>query len=209
MGSIDAMAVLHQLIENGVPRPNDDERTTADYRGYLTRMQVLDEEFRYGEIVNAQGDCQKPPHRVWPRMVLTLAAVQLLRELWGRQVKIIAAYRPGNVGASNSQHKTNRALDVDYYSDDPAELREWFLLATRFWCDHGPVLKMGFGLYTGGTRSLGGNRVHIDTGWVGRTWQGVYKQGFKKPWNVTGRAAQLSVKLAYDNGWDVPTREDI
>lgn len=212
MASIPALPVLEKFIEEGTPKPNADEIKLGrvGYRNYLTRVEVLDTEFRFDEIVDdKQGDKQMPRSGLWHRMALTLAAVQVLREAWGKPVTVIAAYRPGNVGAANSQHKGNAALDIDFYSKKKDELQAWFLLATKFWCHFGPKLKMGFGLYTGAPKSLGGNRVHVDTGWRGRTWQGVYDRGFMKPWIVANQPAQLSVKLAYDNKWDVPTREDI
>lgn len=201
----DALAIFEDFLVHGAPRPDSAE----SYDQYLMRIGVLDTEFRYKEIVDPrQGDKKLPPLKYWKRMAMTLAAVQVLRELWGRPLVIVAAYRPGDVGASNSQHKVNAALDVDYYDDDAAELRSWFAFATKFWCDYGPRCDMGFGLYTAGPKSLGGNRVHIDTKFYDRTWQGVSGGGFQKPWIVEGEHVTLSVKLGHDNGWDVPTKVD-
>jgi hypothetical protein len=197
------MTVFTDMLANGTPRPNSGE----SYREYLTRLAVLDNEFRFGEIVDrTEGDKKEPPLKLWHRMALTLAAVQDLRDSWGRAIHVIAAYRPGDVGAENSQHKHNAALDIDVYSGD---LREWYALAVAFWCEYGIVSKMGLGLYTGSRKSLAGNRVHIDTGYRCRTWQGVYRGGFQKPWMVAGKPAQLSIKIAHERGYDVPTRDDI
>lgn len=202
---MNALTIFDDYLSNGVPRPIEGER----YDQYLTRIYVLDAEFRYREIVDPrQGDKKLPPMKYWKRMGMTLAAVQVLRELWGRPLVVVAAYRPGDVGAAHSQHKVNAALDIDYYDDDPAELRAWYLCAVKFWCDYGPRCDMGLGLYTAGPKSLGGNRVHIDTKFYDRTWQGVAGGGFQKPWTIEGERVQLSVKLAYENGWDVPTKAD-
>lgn len=190
------------LLEHGIP----DTRPGETYQAYLVRLDLLGHGFSFGELYGGRLSIRKrmPPDRLWPRMALTLAVANDFRA-WCRfnracdGMRVNATYRPLG-GAGNSQHKHNSAIDLDRIGGDG---ESYFRHAVEFWCSWGRQTQMGLGLYTWGTKATGGIRVHIDTGWRCRSWQGV-GSGFKKPWFVKGRYYGLPVYLASQQGLELP-----
>lgn len=168
------------------------------YERYLEGFGLLGHGFVFRELVRAGSPRHVlPPPHLWHRMVPTLALAQQLRdrfvaELGGLVTGLViaAAYRPAG-GEADSQHKHNAALDLDLLPADLArdkpqgtqlhELRRpgphgqglayaFARLAAetwRAWED----LDTGLGTYAP-ARSLWSNRVHLDTGYRFRCWQG-------------------------------------
>jgi hypothetical protein len=131
---------------------------------------------------------QVPPFAMARRMIPTLELANELRlrmsyrcdrEGWGfHGLRVNAAFRPRG-GAPNSQHKHNRALDLDlmFRDWDPATVdrsteirRAWYEVAVGLWLELGREERIGLGLYCSRGRDYG-VRVHIDTGYGYRTWQ--------------------------------------
>lgn len=171
--------------------------------------------FTYAELVNpSKHNKQLPPEslqpNIGPALILanTLRARMLERFPTLAGIKLAAAYRPKG-GASKSQHKFNRALDLDLFPADYDKTGAWYEEAVRLWCETGGAegtFAMGLGLYCG-PRSTGGIRVHVDVGLRARTWQ---MQGTKsiRPWVVAGRNVPLARYLAHKRGWSPPVDED-
>lgn len=190
-----------------IPLPMKSE----DYLEYLSRMDVLGKGFNYTELVKTWGvrRFRKPPHTLWPRMVKTLLVANDFRDRCRHAgaasgCKVAAAYRPIG-GSTGSQHKRNAALDLDHIGGDG---KLYFIEAVRMWCQIGRELDMGLGLYTWSSKSTGGIRVHIDTGYRCRSWQGI-RSGFGRPWSVNGKRVGLAEKLAVDIGLRPPTWEPL
>lgn len=130
--------------------------------------------FGFREVYDGTRTKRLPPRPLWPRIVRTLQLANELRyamvnEHGAKGLRINAAYRPDG-GAKNSQHKFNRALDLDLLPGDYHLTRAYYEEAVRLWCEHGRVDQVGLGLYCPGDHCQG-IRVHIDTGWWCRTWQ--------------------------------------
>lgn len=142
--------------------------------------------FSFGEICRRTS----PRHRVPPfalarNIIPTLEAANELRirlayrcdlEGWPfHGLRVNAAYRPQG-GSPNSQHKKNRALDLDlaFVDWDPATVRHskairtaWYEVAVAFWEE---LEIAALGLYC--SRGMQhGVRVHIDCRPGRATWQ--------------------------------------
>ncbi len=199
-------ATLDNLIANGAP----DARADETYQGYLVRLDMLGHGFSYSELVSRWSYRKRPPPRDrWHNLVLTLAAANEFRARCRAAgaadgLSVAATYRPIG-GARRSQHKTNRAIDLDRIGGGgPA----YFAEAVRFWCEYGRRLDMGLGLYTWGSKSKGGIRVHIDTGYGVRSWHGI-RSSFGRPYTINGRRYGLPIYLAHSMGLDAPTARDV
>lgn len=156
------------------------------YERYLDGFELLGHGFVFREIVRAGSPRHMlPPPELWHRMVPTLMLAQQLRdrvvrELGGTGLVVAAAYRPSD-GEADSQHKHNAALDLDLM---PADIRgqerpgpqgqrlsyAFARLAAETWRAW-EELETGLGTYAP-ARSLWSNRVHLDTGYRFRCWQG-------------------------------------
>src|SRR5688572_7970194 len=184
---------------------------TETYEQYLVRLDLLGHGFAFSELYGGKLSIRKrmPPRSLWHRMALTLACANDFRA-WCRKMgacdglRVNATYRPLG-GASASQHKVNSAIDLDRIGGDG---EDYFRCAVEFWCAVGKQTNMGLGLYTWGSKVTGGIRVHMDTGWRVRSWQGV-GSGFKRPWLVNGKYYGLPVYLAKQQGLDVPGLSDV
>ncbi len=187
----------------------------GQYSEFLDSLQLLGRGFSYRELVrpfygDVRGRFREPPRNVWHRMVPTLAVANDLRrrlcdgtgdELALRGLRVAAAYRPSG-GAPRSQHKVNAALDLDLLPGDIEHAERFYRCAVQLWCEYGKTLKMGLGLYCS-SRSRGGIRVHVDTGFRCRTWQ-IRGGRSIRPYVHLGRPQPLAVELAAELGLTPP-----
>lgn len=186
---------LQRYIEDGARSPERGESLEE----YLTRLDLLGHGFAYRELVNGGRKHQMPPKRYWPNLALTLRLAiefraRAIRAAGVRGLQVNAVYRPRG-GASRSAHKYAKALDLDRIGGSSTE---YFRCAARFWAEYGEQLQVGLGLYTWGTKSIGGLRVHIDTGHGLRTWQGI-RTRFGRPWAGLPLAEKLLVDMDVPN----------
>lgn len=100
----------------------------------------------------------EPPQAMWRRILPTLRAANLLRRIWGEPIVCVAAYRPEG-GARYSQHKFNRALDLDCAKGSNVD--RWREVCSRVFDE----LDVSMGHYLNAPR-----RVHIDTRGRRATW---------------------------------------
>ncbi len=154
----------------------------ALYERYLDSHGLLGRGFSFGELVKLDSPRHVlPPPELWHRMVPTLALAYVVREeskVWGaRGLRIAAAFRPVG-GEEDSVHKVNGALDLDLLPGDGLLAHEFAQVVADVWARHEQLL-MGAGTYAPGEQ-LWTNRVHIDTGFRHRCWQGT-------GWNAAGR----------------------
>jgi len=116
---------------------------------------------------------QLPPESMWKRIIRPLQLANELRktmiEKGAKGLRCNAAYRPEG-GAANSQHKHNRALDLDLLPGDYNLTKVYYEEAVRLWCCYGHNERMGLGLYCARDVQQG-IRIHIDIGFYTRTWQ--------------------------------------
>lgn len=172
-------------------RPGERE----SYFAYLSSFGLLDKGFRYEEIVRAGPRHQPPPLRLWSAMVPTLALVIELRRRMlttgAGGLVVAAAYRPVG-GARDSRHKHNGALDVDLLAGDARLQRTFARVAAELWHEHAH-LRAGLGTYAP-DGALWTNRIHLDTGYRFRTWQGLPGGGWAR------RPAALELALAGEDG---------
>lgn len=125
-----------------------------------------------------------PPEKFWNNIVATLEVASMLRLILVKQhhatgLRIHAAYRPKG-GAKFSQHKKNRALDLQLLLSETRLAADFYKEAAIFWSRYGDYYKMGLGLYCG-EKATSGVRIHIDTGYKKRTWQMLQGKKFKPP----------------------------
>lgn len=155
--------------------------------------------FAFRELVRG-GNPRKalPPEKWWPRMIRPLQIANLLRDRMlargARGLVIHAAYRPLG-GAKLSQHKFNRALDLDLLPGDYHLAGAFAEEATRLYCELGGSEALGVGLY-GRPGKEATIRVHID---CARTRQWHYYGQLK----LTGTRTDL-VRIAKRLGLTVP-----
>lgn len=153
------------------PRP---PRAGEDYDAYLESFSLLDRGFAFGELVRAGPRHVRPPREMWPAMVPTLALALELRSrmvsFGARGLNIAAAYRPTG-GASDSRHKHNAALDLDLVDGDERLQLRFVEVAAGLWREH-QHLRAGAGSYAPDGRRWS-SRIHLDTGWRFRCWQGI------------------------------------
>lgn len=167
MGHVSA-----DLLKPRPPRPGE------DYDAYLDGFGLLDRGFGFGEIVRGATAARhsRPPRDLWPRIVPTLAlALELRARMLAHGASgllVAAAFRPHG-GAADSRHKFNAAIDLDLLAaDDRDRLAGVFArVAAQLWRDH-EHLRAGVGTYAPDGR-LWSYRVHLDTGWRFRCWQGL------------------------------------
>jgi len=103
-----------------------------------------------------------PPESLWPNLIPVLWVVDHLRACLGRPITLTSIFRDEDYnravgGASQSQHKLNRAIDFQVSGIKPAEAFE----RLRMFRDAG-VFKGGLGLYA--------TFVHVDTRGTNATW---------------------------------------
>lgn len=180
--------------------------TRADY---IERLKIWGApHFKPGEILANVYNKSLPPPKLWNNIVAPLFVANLLRARMARYeidgLRVNAAYRPEG-GASNSQHKHNRALDLDLLPSDvkriPGLKNTYYREAVALWCELGGDTgdyPMGLGLYCG-AKLKGGIRVHIDIGYRARTWQLSGKNYIKPP---------LARRLAAELNLTPPVAED-
>lgn len=144
-----------------------------DYRATIAR--ALAPGFGFAEICRPHNRrFVLPPERMWPRIIRPLQLANELRAIMIKDhgangLRCNAAYRPDG-GAPNSQHRHNRALDLDLLPRDYGLTRVYYEEAVRLWCEYGHNERFGLGLYC--SRDVQqGIRVHIDIGYYTRTWQ--------------------------------------
>lgn len=149
------------------------------YNDYLTSFGLFnDTGFKFREIVRNSTRHAMPPRSMWHRMVPTLLlAVELrtrIRCHGASGLVVNAAYRPAG-GEADSLHKHNAALDLDLehqdVARDPKLLEHYAGVAADLWKET-KHLRTGFGTYApDGEDST--RRVHLDTFYRWRTWQGI------------------------------------
>lgn len=166
------------------------------YLAYLDSFGLIGRGFAYVELVR-DGSYRHtdPPARLWSRLVPTLALAQRLRlrmlEHGARGLQVAAAYRPIG-GEANSQHKVNAALDLDLLPGDERFGDEFACAAAELWQAH-QHLRTGVGTYAP-AGALWTRRVHLDTGYRFRCWQGVGKVNGRH--SFAGRPAVLELASA-------------
>lgn len=189
------------------------------YVQFLESLLLLGRGFAYRELVrplyaDVRGRFREPPRHLWRRMVPTLAVANDLRRALCdepsdspglRGLRVAAAYRPSG-GAPRSQHKVNAALDLDLLPADYRYTERFYRAAVTLWCAYGKELEMGLGLYCS-SKSRGGIRVHIDTGYRCRTWQ-ISGGRSLRPYVHLGRPQPLAVELAVELGLTPPFVRD-
>lgn len=145
------------------------------YESYLRRLDLLDRGFVFRELVR-DGDNRRalPPLALWPAMAPTLSlAIELrerMRRVGARGLAVRAAFRPAG-GEADSRHKHNAALDLDLLPGDGHLASEFARVAALLWRDRRD-LRVGLGTYAPDGAAWT-NRVHLDTGWRHRCWQGI------------------------------------
>ena len=162
------------------PRP---PRAGEDYDAYLDAHGLLGGGFAFGELVRAGSPRHmRPPPALWPAIVPTLAlALELRRRMrveGASGLVVAAAYRPAG-GALDSRHKVNAALDLDLLADEAERLGGVYVrVAAELWRSL-PELQIGAGTYAPeGARWS--RRVHLDTRWRRRCWQGLPGGGWSQ-----------------------------
>lgn len=207
---------LREFATHGVPNVHPHE-TAKDF---FTRLGLLSHGFSFGEIVASTRKDNKEPIRLeghMYRMAMTLAFANVFRQVAMQEcgilgINIAAAFRPSG-GEDNSQHKHAAALDLDKIKGPWGSGGKYFKCAVKMWCEWGQQLSLGLGLYTWSRWNTGGLRVHFDTDYRCRSWQGVsLGPKFQRPYKIKcndgrTRSLGLPVKLATDMGLDVPSLE--
>jgi hypothetical protein len=166
------------------PQPEKAKPMTS-YRARLEEAAVLGRGFEYHEIVSIKALYRKlkPPQKMWDRMVPTLRFAADLRarmlDEGAAGLRVAAAYRPVG-GAKGSQHKQNRALDLDLLPGNYDLTVVYYEIAVAIW-QHwvGEGHEVGLGLYCP-EGAKGGIRVHVDIGYRTRTWQ-LWRGKYVKP----------------------------
>lgn len=143
------------------------------YESYLAGFGLLGRGFVVRELIRGGPRHTLPPRALWPRMVATLALANELRDRMlaagARGLLVTAAYRPVG-GEQDSQHKQNAALDLDLLPGDALD-RVYARVAAELWHEH-IDLRVGAGTYAPDGAQWT-RRVHIDTGYRFRCWQGL------------------------------------
>lgn len=148
-------------------------RQDESYQRYLESFGLLGP-FAFSELVTGGPRKMLPPRSLWRRMVPTLALATELRERMAgagaRGLSVHAAFRPEG-GAADSQHKHNAALDLDLARGDERLAAVFAETAAKLWREH-EHLRCGAGTYAPDGRRWT-HRVHLDTGYRFRCWQGI------------------------------------
>lgn len=182
------------------PRPPAQGET---YFAYLSSFGLLEHGFALDELVRPGSPRHMgPPMRMWAAMVPTLAlAIELRRRMLAagaRGLAVAAAYRPHG-GAADSRHKHNAALDLDLLPGDERLQLQYPQIAADLWLEHAH-LRAGAGTYAPDGRRWSA-RIHIDTGYRHRCWQGLPGGGWSQ------HPAILELARAEDDG-DLVARAD-
>jgi hypothetical protein len=133
--------------------------------------------FVFRELVNGTQNHAMPPKSMWPRIIRPLQLANLLRDNMmmnynAKGLLLQAGFRPKG-GATTSQHKYNRALDLDLFPSDYHLAGKFATEAVRLFCKYGETESLGLGLY-GRKGSCATIRVHLDVGkheTIDRGWQ--------------------------------------
>lgn len=155
-------------------RPNGEE-TYADYLGSFYFFDNTG--FVYRELVRDDPRHRYPPRELWARMVPTFLLAWQLRERMlchgATGLAVRAAFRPAG-GERDSQHKVNAALDLDLLAADlerDGDLAAVYArTAAELWREH-RHMRVGVGTYAAEGHATT-RRVHLDTGFRHRCWQG-------------------------------------
>jgi len=144
------------------------------YERYLDGFDLFGHGFVFRELVRLSSPRHMlPPPALWHRMVPTLALAHQLRQrvidLGGAGLAVAAAYRPAG-GEADSQHKHNAALGLALLPGDRSHAYAFARVAAETWRAY-EDLEVGLGTYAP-ARALWSNRVHLDTGYRFRCWQG-------------------------------------
>lgn len=173
------------------------------YESYLDGFRLLGRGFVVRELIRGGPRHTLPPRTLWPRMVATLALANELRARMvaagARGLLVTAAYRPVG-GEQDSQHKVNAALDLDLLPGDALD-RVYAQVAAELWREH-LDLRVGAGTYAPDGAQWT-RRVHIDTGYRFRCWQGLPSRSLA---NGDGRGFSTHPALhvlARSGGWAV------
>lgn len=174
--------------------PENDER----YVDYLDSFGLIGRGFVYDELVRHSSHRHTdPPRSLWLRLVPTLALAQQLRlRMLGhgaRGLLVAAVYRPIG-GEADSLHKFNAAIDLDLLPGDNRLADEFAREAAELWRQH-QHLRAGLGTYAP-ERRLWTNRVHLDTGYRFRCWQGTGKLNGRHSFAKRPAALELAFRDA-------------
>jgi hypothetical protein len=169
------MDVLDNFDLGQVRRP-DSAETYNDYMSSFGFFSATGFVFR--ELVRNSTRHAMPPRSMWHRMVPTfLLAMELRARMLchgATGLVVNAAYRPAG-GEADSLHKHNAALDLDLeHADvrrDPKLLEHFAGAAADLWKET-KHLRTGFGTYAPDGEETT-RRVHIDTFYRWRCWQGI------------------------------------
>lgn len=106
-----------------------------------------------------------PPESMWQRILPTLALADAIREDLGRPITVISGFRDPEYnriigGATNSQHKEFRALDLQVNADHHLDLISVAAKKVQEFRNRG--IEVGFGIYP--------TFIHIDTNFKSRFW---------------------------------------
>lgn len=165
------------------------------YEAYLAGFGLLGKGFVFREAVRSGSPRHVlPPVRLWHRFVASFALANELRARMvaegARGLRVNAAYRPQG-GEADSQHRYNAALDLDLLPGDAGGPmgKVFARVAAQLWREH-EDLEVGLGTYAP-DGALWSNRVHIDTGYRFRCWQGTGRDPKTKRYTWAGRPAAL------------------
>ena len=142
------------------------KKVRAQFKQFLAQLRIR--HFAPKEILRqadrTRGGVRKsiPPEELWDNIVPTLWIADIGRRALGKPVTITSAYRSEEYnqavgGASRSQHKQNRALDLVPHGATPADLFKVFEGLRE-----AGAFKGGRGLYS--------SFVHVDTRGENATW---------------------------------------
>lgn len=159
--------------------------------------------FSFRELVNGTQNHAMPPRAMWSRIIRPLQLANILRVRMivnhkARGLLLHASFRPKG-GAATSQHKYNRALDLDLLPQDYDKAKAFAAEAVRLFCEFGPTESLGLGLY-GRFKSCATIRVHLDVGKhseLDRGWQIVGQR------EVGLKASDIPI-IAKREGWVLP-----
>lgn len=177
------------------------ERTPMDYAGWPSASQLMAASPAFpGETIRSYLTRHQVPHfaadltaqtagppELWPSLVPTLRVAEMIRSRVGKPLLIVSAYRSPDVnkqagGAKDSQHMYGRAIDLSLRPKDSqteANRGDFYQAALLLWKKYGPSMKMGLGIYA--PRDVlqpeGSTFIHLDTGWMHRSWTGPRYQG--------------------------------
>lgn len=176
------------------------DHNEVDYAAFIA--EALKPGFLFRELVTGAQNKQLPPRSMWARIIPALAFANELRARMmdnaADGLLSVAAYRPKG-GAETSQHKFNRALDLDLFPSDYGLSKVYATEAVRLFCELGPSQSLGLGLY-GRPGSCATIRVHIDVGKHASEDRGWQIYGSRE----LGLAKSDIATIAKREGWTLP-----